>query len=239
MNESTHGYGARNYTFTARDVAAIGFRHKKVMTLCFIGVVLGVALSTLVLPTKYRAETKLLVKRERVDNVISAESTAPVTFHDTVAEEEINSEVELITSQDVLRNVVTTCGLDKKSFLSGVLHPWRTQAYRTDKAVLDLRSDLQIEVLKKTNVISVAYEAKDPRVAQKVLASLEDTYLQKHLEVHHPSGQFQFFDQQADQYKKDMMAAEAQLHQFADQQSGVAPGVQRDITLQKLADFNV
>jgi uncharacterized protein involved in exopolysaccharide biosynthesis len=34
------------------------------------------------------------------------------------------------------------------------------------------------------------------------------------------------------------MAAEGQLKQFADQQGGVAPSTQRDMTLQKLADFN-
>ena len=238
MNESLNPYGHRPYSFTARDVAAIGFRHKRVLVLCFIGVVLGVGLSAVVLPTKYRAETKLLVKRERVDPVISPDKSAQMVFHDTVSEEEINSEVELITSQDVLQKVVVTCGLDKKKFLSGILHPWQTQQNRTDKAVVDLRSDLQLEVLKKTNVISIAYESHDPATAQKVLATLDDTYLQKHLDVHHPSGQFQFFDQQADQYKKDMMTAEGQLKQFADQQGGVAPSTMRDMTLQKLADFN-
>ncbi|HTW30986.1 MAG TPA: GumC family protein [Candidatus Sulfotelmatobacter sp.] len=238
MNESISGYAHKPYSFTARDVVAIGFRHKKVMILCFIGVVVGVALSTLVLPTKYRAETKLLVKRERVDPVVSPDQNAPVTFHDTVSEEEINSEVEMLNSQDVLRQVVVSCGLDKKKWTAKYLHPWQTPANRTDKAVADLRSDLQLEVLKKTNVISIAYESKDPKLAQKVLATLDDAYLQKHLEVHHPSGQFQFFDQQSEQYKKNMMDAEAQLKQFATEQGGVAPSVLRDMTLQKLADFN-
>ena len=238
MNESLNGYGHRSYSFTARDVAAIGFRHKKVMVLCFAGVILGVALSALVLPAKYRAETKLLVKRERVDPMISAEKNVPVTFHDTVSEEEINSEVELITSQDVLRQVVTTCNLDKKKLLSGILHPWQTQQNRTDKAVVDLHGELQIEVLKKTNVINIAYESRDPKTAQRVLATLNEIYLQKHLEVHHPSGQFEFFDQQAEQYKQHMMAAENQLKQFAEQQGGVAPSTMRDMTLQKLTDFN-
>jgi uncharacterized protein involved in exopolysaccharide biosynthesis len=238
MNESLNGYGHRAYSFTARDVAAIGFRHKRVLVLCFVGVVLGVGLSTLVLPSKYRAETKLLVKRERVDPMITPDKNAPVTFHDTVSEEEINSEVELITSQDVLQKVVTECGLDKKKAISVILHPRQTQQNRTDKAVNDLRSDLQLEVLKKTNVISIAYESHDPKLAQKVLATLNDTYLQKHLEIHHPSGQFQFFDEQAQKYKQDMMSTEAQLKQFADQQGGVAPTTLRDMTLQKLADFN-
>lgn len=234
MNTPEH----RPHSFTARDVVAIGFRHQRLLVLCFVGVVLGVGLSALVLPTKYRAETKLLVKRERVDPVVSPDQNAPMMFHDTVSEEEINSEVELIQSADVLQKVVVTCGLDKKKLLSGLLHPWQTPANRIDKAVADLRADLQLEVIKKTNVISIAYESHDPRLAQRVLATLDDAYVQKHLDVHHPTGQFQFFDQQADQYKKDLLSAEAQLKGFADKQGGVAPTIMRDMTLQKLADFN-
>jgi succinoglycan biosynthesis transport protein ExoP len=238
MNEAMNSHGHRPYSFTARDVVAIGFRHQRVLVLCFLGVLVGVSLSALVLPTKYRAETKLLVKRERVDPVVSPEQNAPMTFHDTVSEEEINSEVELIQSPDVLKKVVVTCGLDKKKFLSSLLHPGQTPQNRIDKAVMDLRSDLVLEVIKKTNVISIAYESHDPRQAQMVLSTLDDAYLQKHLDVHHPSGQFQFFDEQADQYKKDMLAAEAQLKGFSGEAGGVAPTTLRDMTLQKLADFN-
>jgi succinoglycan biosynthesis transport protein ExoP len=238
MTEAMNSHGHRTYSFTARDVVAIGFRHQRVLVLCFAGVLLGVGLSALFLPTKYRAETKLLVKRDRVDPVVSPDQNAPMMFHDTVSEEEINSEVELIQSPDVLQKVVVTCGLDKKKFLSSLLHPGQTPQNRIDKAVTDLRSDLQLEVIKKTNVISIAYESHDPKQAQQVLATLDDAYLQKHLDVHHPTGQFQFFDEQAEQYKKDMLAAETQLKGFSTEAGGVAPTTLRDMTLQKLADFN-
>lgn len=238
MNELTFRGGHRPYSFTARDVVAIGFRHQRVMVLCFVGVVIGVMLSALALPAKYRAETKLLVKRERVDPVVTPEQNAPLMFHDTVSEEEINSEVELIQSQDVLQKVVTTCGLDKKTFLGSILHYGETQQNRTDRAVIRLRSDLQLEVIKKTNVISIAYEAHKPQLAQQVLATLDKAYLDKHMEVHHPSGQVEFFEQEADKYKKDMLSAEAELAKFADGQNGVAPNTQRDMILQKLADFS-
>jgi uncharacterized protein involved in exopolysaccharide biosynthesis len=219
-------------------VVAIGFRHQRVMILCFVGVVLGVLLSAVFIPTKYRAETKLLVKRERVDPVITPEQTAPMMFKDTVGEEEINSEVELIQSQDVLQKVVTTCGLDAKKLLSGVLHPGETAQQRTDRAILQLRGDLQLEVIKKTNVISIAYESHKPELAQKVLATLDKAYLDKHLEVHHPPGQAEFFEQEATKYKQEMMAVESQLSKFSGGQNSVAPTVQRDMVLQKLADFN-
>jgi uncharacterized protein involved in exopolysaccharide biosynthesis len=58
------------------------------------------------------------------------------------------------------------------------------------------------------------------------------------LEVHHPGGQLQFFDQEAGKYKTEMMDAEAKLSQFAGEQNGVAPTVSRDLILQKLADFS-
>ena len=235
---STNSHGERSYSFTARDVVAIGFRHQRVMILCFVGVVLGVLLSAVFLPTKYRAETKLLVKRERVDPIITPEQNAPMMFHDTVGEEEINSEVELIQSQDVLQKVVTTCGLDKPKLLSRFLHPGETQQNRTDRAILQLRSDLVLEVIKKTNVISIAYESSKPELAQRVLATLDKAYLDKHLEVHHPAGQADFFDQEAEKYKQEMMTVESQMSKFSGEQNGVAPTVQRDMVLQKLADFN-
>jgi uncharacterized protein involved in exopolysaccharide biosynthesis len=238
MSEPIFRTGHKSYSFTARDVVAIGFRHQRVMVLCFVGVVIGVMLSALALPPKYRAETKLLVKRERVDPVVSPEQNAPLMFHDTVSEEEINSEVELIQSQDVLQKVVTTCGLDEKTFLGAILHYGETPQNRTDRAVIRLRSDLQLEVIKKTNVISIAYESHKPEIAQKVLATLDKAYLDKHLEVHHPTGQAEFFDKEAERYKKEMLDAEAQLSKFTAQQNGVAPTVQRDMVLQKLADFN-
>ncbi len=238
MNDSIFKTGHRPYSFTARDVVAIGFRHQRVMALCFVGVALGVMLSALALPAKYRAETKLLVNRERVDPVVSPEQNAPLMFHDTVSEEEINSEVELIQSQDVLQKVVTTCGLDQKTFLGSVFHPGETLQNRTDRAVVRLRSDLQLEVIKKTNVISIAYESHKPELAQRVLATLDKAYLDKHLEVHHPSGQAEFFEREADKYKKEMMTVEGELARFSDEQNGVAPTTQRDMILQKLADFS-
>src|SRR5260370_13379157 len=72
MNQpsSMNGNGHRPYSFTARDVVAIGFRHQRVMVLCFVGDVAGVLLSALAPPTKYRAETKLLVKSKHVDPII-------------------------------------------------------------------------------------------------------------------------------------------------------------------------
>jgi uncharacterized protein involved in exopolysaccharide biosynthesis len=61
--------------------------------------------------------------------------------------------------------------------------------------------------------------------------------MQEHKTVFTPPGQVEFFDQEADRYKKDLADAEQQIKQFSTEQNGVAPHVSRDITLQKLSDF--
>jgi uncharacterized protein involved in exopolysaccharide biosynthesis len=229
--------GQHSLSFTLRDLAAIGFRRKRVLAFCFFGISLGVILATLAMPAKYKAETKLLVEKGRMDPVVTPEQTAPMMFRDTVTEEELNSEIELIESQDVLRKVVLDCGLDRRKSLLGVLDRWLGDQARIAKAVGRLRSGLAVELVKKTDLISISYESESPELAARVLRTLNDAYIQKHLEVHHPEGQVRFFEQETEQYRKALAEAEQNLKEFSDQ-GGVSPAEVRDQTLEKLAEFN-
>ena len=92
-------------------------------------------------------------------------------------------------------------------------------------------------MVRKSNVISVGYTANDPQLAARVLSALGDAYLKKNVAVHRPPGQFEFFDQETEAYRKNLADAEAKLKTFSTQQDGVAPQVARDITLQKLSEF--
>lgn len=232
------GNGQHSLSFTLRDLAAIGFRRKRVLAFCFCGILLGVILATFAMPAKYKAETKLLVKKGRMDPVVTPEQTAPMMFRDTVTEEELNSEVELIESEDLLRKVVLECGLDHKKSFFGLLDRWQNDQEKVAKAVTHLRSDLVVELIKKTNLISISYESENPEMAAHVLRTLNDAYIQKHLEVHHPGGQVKFFEQETDTYRKALADAEQRLKEFSDQHGGVAPAQVRDLTLTKLAEFN-
>ncbi len=112
------------------------------------------------MPPEYRASTKFLIERERLDPVISPGQSTPPEARSEVTEEELNSEVELIESADVLRQVVITCGLDQqKSFLASLIGAG-DESTRIAKAVNRLQSELKIEVVRKSNIISVSYVAR-------------------------------------------------------------------------------
>ncbi len=61
---------------TARDVLAVIFRQRRAMLIVFALVLIGAAISGLWIP-KYEAQMKILVRRQRSDEIVSASSNAP------------------------------------------------------------------------------------------------------------------------------------------------------------------
>jgi uncharacterized protein involved in exopolysaccharide biosynthesis len=223
-------------SWTLRDVVAMGFRRRRAAILCFFGVLAG-TIAYVILTPEYRTETKILVKRQRVDPVVTAEQNQPMMVQSSVAEEEMNSEVELIRSDDVLRKVVAQCGLDKSSG-RGLLHWRRTPQQRADLALASLRSNLLIEALPKTDIIRISYTASEPALAAQVLESLSAVYLETNREMHRSPGQLEFFDQQTKNASEQLQTAEERLKEFPKENGTANPGLARDYTLQKLNEFN-
>src|ERR1051325_9367292 len=97
-----------------RDVAGLVFRHKLLICATLITGVVGTAVLTFLMPNEYEAHMKILVKTPRSDVPITPErttGTAGAYFENEVSENQINSEIELLASEDLLNQVVTECGL--------------------------------------------------------------------------------------------------------------------------------
>jgi uncharacterized protein involved in exopolysaccharide biosynthesis len=226
---------------TLRDILAPLFRQWWLIILSFSGIFLGGILAAVLLGNRYKAHMEILVMRERQDPVVTSE-TSPQTLQAAppVTEEEINSEVELLHSDDLLRKVVLATGLQakEKNSVWAVLRPKEDEETRILKAVEGLAKKLQVEAVKKTDMIEVSYETADPQIAYRVLNTLADSYLEKHLAVHRPPGAFQFFQQETEQYRKNLEQAEVRLARFDTEKKVAAPGVERDLILQKLSEFD-
>ena len=219
---------------------ALGFRHRRLMTITFASVFLGALLGTLLLPSHYQANTKLLVKHERKDPPVSADSSgATLQASESVSDAEINSEVEIIKSPDLLEKVVTACGLQNSPGRFWSLLWPRGNDSESDlaAAVRKLGSNLKVEALPKTNLISISYDAKNRQMAARVLHTLVDLYIEKHLAVHQPAGTFEFFQKQAQQYENGLSQAESRLVGFRRAEGVVSPGPEKTATLQKIAEF--
>ena len=158
-------------------------------------------------------------------------------MQEEITESELNSEVELLNGRDLLRKVVLANSLQTKwhSWLSALGKS--TDEVEIAKAVRDLGKHLKVEPLRKTNIISVTFESPDPDLSARVLNSLGTFYLEKHLQVHRPSGEFTFFDQETAQLRRGLDTAEGHLNDFTREHGVVSAQYERDLTLQKASEL--
>ena len=224
---------ARETSPTARDLLSVLFRQRRLAIFSFTAVFLGVLTYGLIAPP-YRSEMKILVQRGRDDPVVAPTPSQSEFVRAAVTEEELNSEVELLRDDEILRIVVCDPGL---SLQTGFwLHPWDNDAERIARAVRRLKRRLTVETVKKTNLISVTYESADAAETSKVLRSLAEGYLARHTQVHRPSGESNFFDRQLAQSRHALQQAEIRLVDFNLDQGVVSAASERDAVLRNLSD---
>lgn len=161
---------------TLRDVTAVLFRQRRLLIASFAVILVAAVVLSGAFSPLYKAEMKILVRHGRVDPVVTSQSNMPPQmFQEEITESELNSEVELLNTQDLLRKVVLANDLQTK------WRSWRSSFGRPKKeveiakAVRKLGKLLKAEPLRKTSMISVTLESSDPGLAAQVLNSLEDS----------------------------------------------------------------
>lgn len=231
-----------------RELVAILFRRRQLVVRCFVGLLAGALLAILILPRTYEAQMKILVDRERVDPVVSTEANILQQDRGLTADEVV-SEVELFQSRDSLEKAV----IDRELFepknrwslagiklrVLGILGLAPDKNKRIFQAVLKLEKDLQVIPVNNSNLIKVTYDSQSPDLAAQVLKELGDLYLAKHSIMHRSPGTASFFEQQADEYKKQMSEAESRLVSFSRETGDVSPDFEKQTMMQKVSDFSV
>jgi uncharacterized protein involved in exopolysaccharide biosynthesis len=219
---------------TMRDMFGVIFRHQRLMAISFC-VIFATALLWGWLCPSYQSEMKLLVRRSRLDPVMTATPSQSQQFeHDEITEEELNSEAELLSSEDVLNKVVQDSGLADDTWFSEIRGD--NQQQRIARAARRLAKKLEIEPVRKATMIGVSYSSNDPAKSARVLRSLSNVYLERHLRVRRPSGEFNFFDQQVAEAGRNLEESESKLMSFAEQRGVVSGSLERDLALQKLSE---
>jgi uncharacterized protein involved in exopolysaccharide biosynthesis len=218
---------------TVRELAIVLFRQRKVF-IGLSGFVFVLAVVYAFAGTTYRAHERVLVRRGRADPPVTAQPNAPPDFSRVeVSEEDLNSEVELLKDEDVLKRVAQANDLPAHDWLRW-LRPHEDQATQVERAAKKLAGRLNVEAIKKTHLISVSYDAPDAQLAAHVLQSLAAVYLEKHMDVHRPAGQLRFFDQQTVESRRQLDNAKRKLVAFTRSRHVVMAAQQRDLLLNRL-----
>ena len=225
------------------------------------GTALGVILfATLAWPPIYRSTGEILVQDNRAQLLVSPglqenTSNQPTVVSSPVSEQDLNSELELLTSEslieqtlselpgatpktdllhrtvDLVRTVVTlpAAGYD-------ALHDVRPLTEQ-QKLAAKLADKLSASVIKRSNIIEISFKSDDAQWSQLFLTHLINRYLELHALVSHDPKAERFFRTQAALLEERLRASEQTL-QGMQLQTGIADlAGQKAAIITQLAGF--
>jgi uncharacterized protein involved in exopolysaccharide biosynthesis len=196
-------------SLSVRIATEVLFRHRRLFAGVILIVVLLVVAVSLLMTRQYVSEMKFLVQNARGNVVVTPERTNPINVVSEVTEAQVNSELEILRSHDVLDPVADPAweklAIDKRDAAT-------IRQHEALLAAFDKR--LETEPVRKTNVINVSFRAKTPEEARNSLQRLADAYLEQHRRMQRPVGASSFFTSEAERYRKAWDDASRQLVAF-------------------------
>ncbi len=190
------------------DIYFILFRRKWIIILFgLLGIAAAAALYWQHKPT-YRSDAKLLVRYIVEDKPLMPGDNTQVRSPDSAGTAIVNSEIQILTSLDLLAQVAEAVGPSK--ILGDVDGP-------ADKfaAAVEISDRLKVEVPPRSDIIKITFRHTDPAVVKRVLDRLVDEYLTRHAEIHRGLGSLDvLLSQHADQLRSKLNTTDEELRKL-------------------------
>lgn len=219
-----------------RDILTVLFKRKKLIVFFAVVVIAATFAGNLVWPPTYEsaARIQILPGRETLQPTtpLTSQNMTPVI---TMSVEDVNSEIQIMVSDDVLRSVVTDLKLDQTSISSegavrGTLKKaqeayakllialkLRNEASLVEQRVENLRNALAVTTIKDSYTLDVRMRWGSPDMAQKILATLIAKYKDKHNEVFStPKEADRVFSEKLTQMQAEWSESQQALKTFRD-----------------------
>jgi uncharacterized protein involved in exopolysaccharide biosynthesis len=211
------------------DVGAALARHAGVVVLVVLASVLAAYAALQFVSEQYESSAQLLVKlgRENTELPVTVEKGGLLTTG--VRKEEINSEIQLLQSRDLIDATLAEIGVDAFAFLPAAPTTWfEAMKYRIrmfvrdvrrrvdellilanlrkrltprESALLLLERSIRVEREKDSDVITVSVRLPDPGLAMRAADVLVRQYLERRLEVRRDPSVTTFYEQQVDEFR--------------------------------------
>jgi uncharacterized protein involved in exopolysaccharide biosynthesis len=228
-----------------RDFLHILFKRKTQILVFFCATFLTVAIGTFLVKPTYQAVAQILVKlgRENVYVPASGGANPVINFN---REEQINSEIEILKSRSLAMEVLNELG--PKTVYEGIgggasgiraaILPSKSSPMTpAESALLLMQKALDVQGIKKSDVIEVSFKHTDPQIAAAVVNKLSNLFLDRHLNVYKTPQSYEFFQQQSEFLKTKLNEAETQLQQLKEQYDVTALNEQQSILLRQVAEM--
>ena len=242
--------------FFLRDILTVVFKRLRlIIGLSIVVVIISLALSY-GWPPSYESGASVRISHGRevsqADTTVTNSDSAMSMIQMSV--EDLNSETEILLSEDVLRATVVNHGLDVDDF------PYETGAFRApfnairfgvefildltklraqpddvQKAMDELQERLNVTPVRDSYVLDVSLRLGNPEKSQEVLNAVLAEYRAHHIEVFRNDENKVFFDKQVTRVSATLKTAQDALQAFRDEKDISLLETEEELLLEQYA----
>lgn len=236
-----------------KEILTTLFRRKRAFLTFFICMIVLPMSLAYVMPPKYLGKATLLLTAGREKKPFLPDEADARTSYMQVSMEDVGSEVELLTSEPVLAKVVEANHLDvdeeppaDKRLKRLLWHVFKgihaaivgvglqPDISPTEAAIDQLRRKVDVDFVKRTNIITIKWKGPTPELARDVVNSLVDAYLWHHIKVHGNSYVLGAVKQEMEASGERLRAAQDSLNAYTKENAISDVESQRSSLMEKL-----
>lgn len=220
---------------TLRRLFHILVTHWLTMAASVVAVIVLVGIAMIVIPPKYTATASVVVSNQSTDPVGGAQTQTQI------GDSYVSTQVSIIDSPRVAREVVTRLGLDKSPQL---IELWKQatdeQGDRIEWFANLLLENLRVQPSRQSNVINISYVSTNPARSAQIANTFAQTYLDAAGSLKSgPAGQTaQFFNSQIEKLRTQLEAAQTRLSDAEKESGQVVSSDRIDVENARLADLS-
>lgn len=218
------------------EVLTILFKHKGKIIIAFLATVITALIGTMMMDPTYESDANLLIKYGR-EYVYRPEVGDKITQPKTDLTGIVNAETQIITSQDLMEQVVRTVGVNN-------LYPDIYEANKTNpqemmnQALAKFTDALSVKGLEDSGVIQLSFQHKNPKVAARVINTMVDAFKARHLDAFIDAKSSSFLEQKTNTYAKELQDTEQKLADLKTKHTTYDLDEQRTLLLHQRSDLD-
>jgi uncharacterized protein involved in exopolysaccharide biosynthesis len=200
-------------TIDMREVLITLFKHRYRILAIFLSIVIAVTVISFSMRPVYEARSSLMVKfgREYIYNPAIGDTKISTSFQSFPKEEAIRSEIQILTSDDLVKKVIESLGLE--NIYPDLIKKDSVKISPLEAAITRFSKYFSVKNIKKSNVIEISFQHENPEIAASAVNQLVELFKEKHLQVL-SSPKSSFLEKQLIIYREKLKASEDDLEDF-------------------------
>ncbi len=226
-----------------REYFHILLKRKWWVIITFFSVFLTAALYTFTRTPIYRTSAQLQITEDNPGAKVGIDEKMSQYFGGSDTEEKfLQTQYKILQSWSLAQRVVRALNLSEAPEFAAIrkAHPDKSKSEIEDLVVVPVSAGIEVNPIKNSYLVEVAYQSPDKRVAQKVVNAIADEYMYLSIDRRNESFALvrKWLDKQLREMSTKVQEAQKKLYKFG-QETGIYTQEDKDnVIVQKFGDLS-